>query len=271
MEVEEHVALLKQGRWNAWRRENPNIMVNLRGANLSGANLMEAYLIGVGLSGANLSGANLSRANLIGAHLTRANLSGANLSRAILRGAYLDRADLRGAKLSGANLMEANLMWANLSGASLMGALLQGTVLIGTDLTDADLTGCHIYGISAWDLKLDKTKQQNLIITRPKEPAITVDNIEVAQFIYLMLHNQKIREVIDCTGSIPQTYKEFPNPPSALTCDADPTKYPVAWQQPPMSAIGVLCGHSGSPPDTTEADTCSARRMRRKKPCPLYP
>ena len=29
---------------------------------------------------------------------------------------------------------------------------------------------------------------------------ITVDNIEVAQFIYLMLHNEKIREVIDTIG-----------------------------------------------------------------------
>jgi hypothetical protein len=29
------------------------------------------------------------------------------------------------------------------------------------------------------------------------EPEITVDNIEVAQFIYLLLHNQKIRDVID--------------------------------------------------------------------------
>ena len=32
-------------------------------------------------------------------------------------------------------------------------------------------------------------------------PEITVDNIEVAQFIYLMLHNQKIRDVIDTITS----------------------------------------------------------------------
>ena len=29
------------------------------------------------------------------------------------------------------------------------------------------------------------------------EPTITVDNLEVAQFIYLLLNNPKIREVID--------------------------------------------------------------------------
>ena len=73
------------------------------------------------------------------------------------------------------------------------------------DLTDADLTGCRVYGISAWDLKLDRAKQQNLIITQPSDPEntqpsdpeIAVDNIEVAQFIYLLLNYQKIRQVID--------------------------------------------------------------------------
>ena len=70
-----------------------------------------------------------------------------------------------------------------------------------TDLTGADLTGCRVYGVSAWGLKLERTKQQNLVITRADEPEITVDNIEVAQFIYLMLHNQKIRDVIDTITS----------------------------------------------------------------------
>ena len=66
-------------------------------------------------------------------------------------------------------------------------------MLVGTDLTGANLTGCQIYGISAWRLKLERTKQQNLVITGGDEPAVTVDNIEVAQFIYLLLHNEKIR------------------------------------------------------------------------------
>jgi hypothetical protein len=33
-----------------------------------------------------------------------------------------------------------------------------------------------------------------------QEPEISVDNIEVAQFIYLLLHNEKIRDVIDTIG-----------------------------------------------------------------------
>jgi hypothetical protein len=41
------------------------------------------------------------------------------------------------------------------------------------------------------------TKQQDLVITERAEPDVTVDNIEVAQFVYLLLHNEKIRDVID--------------------------------------------------------------------------
>ena len=72
---------------------------------------------------------------------------------------------------------------------------------MNTDLTGADLTGCRVYGVSAWGLKLDgTTKQQNLVITDADEPTVTVDNIEVAQFVYLLLHNEKIRDVIDTIG-----------------------------------------------------------------------
>jgi hypothetical protein len=38
------------------------------------------------------------------------------------------------------------------------------------------------------------------VITPFKQTEITVDNIEVAQFVYLLLHNEKIRDVIDTVG-----------------------------------------------------------------------
>jgi hypothetical protein len=50
-------------------------------------------------------------------------------------------------------------------------------------------------------VKLSKgTTQQGLIITPYGKPAVTVDDLEVAQFVYLLLHNQKIRDVIDTVG-----------------------------------------------------------------------
>jgi hypothetical protein len=85
--------------------------------------------------------------------------------------------------------------------ADLSGASLQGALLLDTDLTDADLIGCRGHGVSAWRVKLERAKQQSLIITDKNEPEITVDNIEVAQFIYLMLNNEKVRDVIDTITS----------------------------------------------------------------------
>jgi uncharacterized protein YjbI with pentapeptide repeats len=173
----------------------------LREANLTEANLDKAFLIDADLTGANLTGASLDKALLIGADLTGANLSKADLTGANLAGAQLIDAHLIDARLIDADLRRAYLRAADLSGADLSGADLRGATLLDTDFTGADLTGCRIHGVSAWDLKLERTKQQNLVITRRDEPEITVDNIEVAQFIYLMLNNQKVRDVIDTITS----------------------------------------------------------------------
>jgi hypothetical protein len=54
--------------------------------------------------------------------------------------------------------------------------------------------------VSAWDVNLENAIQSNLIITTPSEPVIAVDNLEVAQFIYLLIHNEKLRDVIDTIG-----------------------------------------------------------------------
>ena len=86
-------------------------------------------------------------------------------------------------------------------GRSSVRRILSVASLVDVDLVDADLTGCYVYGVSAWGLKLNRARQQNLVITPKDEPTITVDNIEVAQFIYLMLHNEKIRDVTDALTS----------------------------------------------------------------------
>ncbi len=170
---------------------------NFSKANLITANLNDAFLIGAYLSEADLSradlrGADLSRAYLMGARLSRANFKGARLSRA-----YLNNADLSQANLSGAELSEANLSEADLSRADLRGANVSRAILVGTNLAETNLTNCRIYGIAAWGVKLEGAIQNNLIITPWDEPTITVDNLEVAQFIYLLLNNPKIRDVID--------------------------------------------------------------------------
>jgi hypothetical protein len=88
----------------------------------------------------------------------------------------------------------------DLSGAHLREADLSGASLVRTNLENANLNGCRIYGTSAWDIGGVPREQLDLIITL-YEPIVTVDNLEVAQFIYLLLNNQKIRQVIDTITS----------------------------------------------------------------------
>jgi hypothetical protein len=109
----EHVKILKGvPAWKRWRRYM-TVDPDLRGADLSGANLRFADLSDAKMSHANLSGANLREARLIGTDLGLANLTGADLT-----GANLSDADLPGANLSGADLSYAkNLTQAQLDGA----------------------------------------------------------------------------------------------------------------------------------------------------------
>jgi uncharacterized protein YjbI with pentapeptide repeats len=143
---------------------------------------------------------NLTAENLAAPHPAAADLTEPALA-ANLAEANLTKANLTGANLVNVNLTGANLTKANLTAADLRGAKIELASLVATVLADADLTGCRVYGISAWTLSLDRTKQQDLIITPIGEPEVTVDNIEVAQFIYLMLRNEKIRAIIDTITS----------------------------------------------------------------------
>lgn len=222
--------------WNEWRRAHTGLRPNLRAADLSGANLSGAILSDADLEGANLTYANLTGADLsnvfiqnavlIETNLTGANLTGANaadvqfnraiLYRAIADSAFLDSANfllanLTAASLLGANLRRADLTGANCTGAKLAGANLEGVRLVETNLSGADVTGCRVYGTSAWNVIVDEdTKQTDLVITRfqdqrfemmsAAEPVLHVDRLEIAQFIYPLLNDPKLRDVIETVG-----------------------------------------------------------------------
>jgi hypothetical protein len=96
-------------------------------------------------------------------------------------------------------LGSANLYEADLTEADLTNAVLDGAGLVRTVVENAIFTGCVIYGISAWDLRGVPKDQSNLVISH--EHLLTVDNLEVAQFVYLMLNRKKLRNVIDTITS----------------------------------------------------------------------
>ncbi len=180
------IAILRDGvaAWNQWRRDrvqDRGQRLDLTGTDLSGLDLAEADLSDVILNYCNLSGANLASSFLIYTEFIYANLCGANLDGAVLQSARLLSSDLTGASLRGADLRAASLVLTN--------------------LTNADLTGCYVYGTSTWSATLTDARQSALIITRDDEPAITVDNLDMAQFIYLLLNNSAVRDVVNTITS----------------------------------------------------------------------
>jgi Pentapeptide repeats (8 copies) len=212
----EHMEVLGQGAdaWNSWVKSagaRPDLEdADLKGWNLSGYRLKEAIL-----KGAKLNRADLRRAKLDNAYLRRANLTGADLSGASLSGANLRHAVLRNARLAGAYLRRVDLSYVDLRGADLTGSVLEYARLVDVNLDGATLSDCLIYGASVWNLIGAPKEQSNLVITRaiargagpaprgggasagPAEPRITVDDLEVAQFIYLLLNHRKLRNTLN--------------------------------------------------------------------------
>jgi uncharacterized protein YjbI with pentapeptide repeats len=210
--------------------------VDLRHADLSHANLRRAFLRGARLSGAKLVRAKLEDSNLAYTDLTEADLTAANLRAASIKGAEAVRANLSGTKLRSADLARANLTQSNLGEANLTEAILSQANLTEVNLTKANLTlanltkanltqanlthanltqanlvqttvaetrfsGSRVYGVSSWDLNGLPADEQDLIITPPNDSEVTVDRLKVAQFIYLLLSNEEIRDVIDTITS----------------------------------------------------------------------
>ena len=178
-------------------REIPLEGVDLSHADLTGIDLTKARLHEVNLYNAKLCGAKFSGAAVLDSNLTFADLTGADLSSADLRSTNLSSAKLIGARLPGANLGGATLLAASLTGSDLSGADLTTAVLVGTDVTGCDLRGCKVFGASVWNLQGNPKDQSGLIVTRPGEPTVRVDDLEVAQFIYHLIRHEKLRRVID--------------------------------------------------------------------------
>lgn len=197
-----HADLSHSELWRA-RFDNADLQwADLGGANASIASFKQAYLRNAELIGSSFNGAYLSRADLNNANFWNAYLVGADLSLATLRKANLTEANLRDARLRGTDLTlvhmrGADLSRADLKGANLWGADLSQTILVETNLTGATLSHSNVYGIAAWNVNLSESIQSDIVITRKNEPVITVDDLEVAQFLYLLLNNSKIRNVID--------------------------------------------------------------------------
>ncbi|WP_037832992.1 pentapeptide repeat-containing protein [Streptomyces sp. NRRL S-1831] len=132
------------------------VFAKLLGTDLRAAKLERANLFGAKLWGVDFAGADLRKADLHTADLREANLQGADLQGADLRGADFYYADLRGAFLQGADLSGARLRGATLYGAHLSGANLRNANLQDADLTGTTLDGTKLRGANLAEAKLQQ-------------------------------------------------------------------------------------------------------------------
>lgn len=164
------VDLLRRGnrdRFNELRQQQPWLVYDLGGADLSGRDLTTVDLHSAGLAAAKLGGCDLSHANfagadLAGADLTAAQLDGTSFYQANLSGARLNRIwgtgpDFREAVLVGASMTEvtgleaARFEHAVLSEANLWRSAFPAASFDHADLTMGSAVGADLSRIASMD------------------------------------------------------------------------------------------------------------------------
>lgn len=161
MQAAAREVIKKGGRaWNAWKSRHTDIHADLSNLDLRGVDLSDADLAYTTLCGSKFRRANLRNALIADADLSGADFSGADLSRA-----RLYESSLRNCKFRKAILSDAVMFWSNISGADFSYAQLMGTDLCGVE----DPAGANFdHSVMGWtilgDINLSGAKGLETVI-----------------------------------------------------------------------------------------------------------
>lgn len=185
----------------------------LNEAHLEGARFWNSRFDETQLVRARCSDCEFRASDIIASNFSHAQLRGADFERCYLEDTSFDSADLtdasfyqadlwmaflRSATIDHANLRGANFHGAKLAGATISNSDLRRAIFVDSDIRGATIRDCSVYGVSAWGLERDSTTlQKNLRVADVDEAPLYVDDLEVAQFIYLMVKNPRIRDIVD--------------------------------------------------------------------------
>ena len=155
--------------------------VDLTGASLAGAELLQttfttATLVATDLSRANAAGAVFDGVAATGARFVKVELTQASFIRTDLRGANLTKAVLGGANLTGANLGGAMLEHVHAVRCDLGNADLRGASLTGADLSAANLSSAAVANARFSETRVDVETRFDGIVDLD---AALVDSIRV--------------------------------------------------------------------------------------------
>lgn len=219
--------------WNNWRTVNgimnPQLEgielsgitiqnYNFAGANLKGAKITDSIMLKCSFHQANLENIKINNSNcgfsdfsattLVNSDLShsqftlgtfiRSNCENTNFSNSNLTNSIFGNSNLSHANFENTMLITANLANCNLQHSLFINSVLSGTNFSNSNLSNATIKDSIVFGISAWNITTTNLNQENLTITNHEDDHIfTVDDIELAQFIYLISNNEKIANAID--------------------------------------------------------------------------
>jgi uncharacterized protein YjbI with pentapeptide repeats len=226
--------------------------VDLSGAIMERCDLRKANLLEANLSGVTLNHSKLDHAILQNADLRDATLNHSKLDHAILEEAELSKATLNSTKLNHANLKSAILMEVTMNRCSLRRANLRGARFPEyADLSRCDFAGAFLQGADLYGAKTEhcsfKNAQYDHQTTWPPRSRFTVptDAIDVNK----MLNKWAAKLRMNCT-----IVKQLPNHcvPACLESVAKDsgisiTQEDIVRQFPTVFPNGVLTDLNSSP------------------------
>ena len=214
----EYIELLSRGAkaWNEWRINYPFKAPCLREVNFVNAfsgngfyDLPEFY--GVNFSDVDFNCSSFRNSTFCDCTFDGAKITFSDLVDAYFQSCTFKNVNMRVCKIGNAHFIDcifedSDLSYCSAENTSFHGSSFKNTALenisfVKSDFSNTVLDGCRVYGISSWNLNLDNSEQRNLVITKKNEPEITVDNIELAQFLYLMINNENLRNIINTITS----------------------------------------------------------------------
>ena len=154
---------------------------------------------------------NLGKLKFLNCNFKKAQFRNADLREVIfenctfefttLINANLNQSSFHDCKLIGANLSKAEFYKANFNNTILVNCNLMWSKLIETNFKSSSVNKCHVFGASIWNINAENTLQTDIIITKREEIEVSVDNLEIAQFLYLMINNKNIKNIIETLTS----------------------------------------------------------------------
>jgi uncharacterized protein YjbI with pentapeptide repeats len=177
-------------------RESQFCSTLLDGVSLTKAHFERSLFRDAKLFNSELPLVKLNDSQILLTEISNCNFKTSMLYNSIFDGCKFEKCDLSNALFTSGKINNSIILESNLTKINFRNSQLTADTFVGCDLSKS-----KIFGVSAWKLSLINTIQEDLRISDVGEPKITIDNIEVAQFIYLLINNEKLRNVISTITS----------------------------------------------------------------------